>query len=352
MKYLKFIIENEQIQEYIETKNLNIEPDAIKEFYRKKEQQVYENLDLFLTPNLNESYYNIRNFIINDTISYINEITLKAIGLGTVVAGSIYLYKQLEDFWESSVKPIKSIFVSIDDNIINKVTNSASSEDKPVIQKSFDSLLSPTEFGFLNNPLFLLFLLAGSIYSGSKIAANYNTIRKIAALKDNFDAIFMRLDALGVKEALPAKQFNEEKYTNHIAKCPQTKEKTFGALSINIGCPLDAYLTYCSSMLLSLAGIYLGTLKEKKNISSMMNLLAVKENFMINQFLTSMYNQFSFALEFIYADDPSIKSKWLDLIDRNVVDLSKKFSPSTSPQSSQPTRYYDRSGDKRFNRNN
>jgi len=103
---------------------------------------------------------------------------------------------------------------------------------------------------------------------------------------------------------------------------------------VNISCSLDAYLTFCYNMIISLAEIYI-IKANVRGVNNMRSLLSTKDEFLINTMLLTIYNRFCFALDYIYQDDNQIiASKWKRQIDEEI----SKLSPATQNNTLLPPR--------------
>lgn len=300
--------------------------------------------------------------------------------------GSIAMYKwvngYVDNFW-SSINPFKSFIINLDDvskneevsQLIHKASNdpiiSDESVDKIVqvtnssvdkITQAIDSptvinkpvLINPEPSSFIDSPFLTILAILSLIYTGKKLIDKYDNIRKTANLKSKIDSSFDRLTSLGYSELEELKRLNKDKYTEHINRCSD-KTSPFGVLEINLSCPLDAYLTYCSAMLLSLIGVYITKVSRSNDVSKIdgvRGVLSIKDEFTMNQIITGIYNSFIDAIECIYSNDTNIVSKWKNILDSNVKKIVSTVKPQPKPQQIDQSTYVKRDNYVRPNRPN
>jgi hypothetical protein len=335
MKYLKYLIEDEKVQLFI-SENQDTISNKTNEFIQFSEQlkqYVYDNLDQFIDED--NTFFNIKKFALDQSLKFYQEsLTTALIKTATVGIGSIIGWEWIKNFldslWSPVTKPFKTFTVTIDEKLKQELANF---HHKSPSEIPSEIIVNPEPEHFVAMPFLTVLAIVSTIYTGSKLMDQYNTITKISKLKDSLDNTFDRLTSLGVREANNYKQFNTSKYEEAINRC-KDKTSPFDTFDINISCPLDAYLTYCSSMILSLTNIYLTRVSRTtglSNIDNMRSVLAIKEDFAVNQMLTSAYNNFCFAVDYIYKEEPGIAIKWKSFIDSNIGKIISNIKP-TKPQ--------------------
>jgi hypothetical protein len=332
MKYLKYLIEDKNIQTLLLEKQ-NVISDKTEEFLIFSEQlrqYVYENLEVFIDEN--NTFFNIKKFALDQSLKFYQEsLTASLIKTASVGVSSIIGWEWIKSFlnslWEPVAKPFKPFVITIDDTLKQKLSEFHNKSPNEIPSKI---TIDPEPEHFIAMPFLTILAIASTIFTGSKLLEQYNTIGKISRLKDSIDKTFDRLTSLGIREASNYKQFNTNKYEESINRC-KDKTSPFDTFEINVSCPLDAYLTYCSSMILSMTNIYLTRVSRNvslTNIDNMRSVLAIKEDFAVNQMLTSIYNSFCFAIDFIYKEEPGISIKWKSFIDNNIEKIVSNIKPN------------------------
>jgi len=317
MKYLKYLIEQQEITKFLNSHQYTIEEtlnDYLDNFIPSLSEYVHENIHLFLDDQ--NTFFNIKKFTIDQSLQYFQEGLIKfTIAAGVGIGGWEYIKHQLSNLWDFMF-PSKNITVAVDSEIKERLLKLSR-----VIPISPEEIENANNASVLSSPLLLLLIFGLAIYSADKLIKQFTTISKIANLKNNIGKMFDRLVSLGVHEANQYKEFNSNKYEEHIEKCP-AHESVFGVFTINVSCRLDAYLTYCAAMIISLANIYAIKTKAGSHIDNMRSLLAIKDEFLINQMLTESYNNFCSAIEFIYAEEPVTITKWKKFLDTSIAKIT------------------------------
>lgn len=336
MKYLKYLIEDQNIQDLLienET-SINSKLDEFKQFIISLESYIYNNLDEFIDES--NTFFNIKKYTVDECVKFLQEGSIintayaMVAGAGVGVGLWEFIKNSISNMWDSVFSPAKSIKIQVDDQIDNanwlahKVSDSAENA----------ILIDPEPTSFISIPLLTLIAASSAVYTASTLLNKYKDIQRISKLKNLIDSSFDRLTALGIKDLVSVKQLNVNKYNDHINKCLD-KTPAFDVLEINISCPLDAYLTYCSSMILSLATVYASRVNISNNITSVSELLSIKDDFTVNQILTKLYNDFCFAIDFIY-DDKVVNSKWKNFLDSEVEKFIKTIPKKPQVQVQQP----------------
>ena len=323
MNHLKYVLESKAVLDLLESNSDIIDErfESYVEFVEKIEGFIYENLGYFTGSSVQEAFFNIKKFTLDESLKYLQEISIGLPGAVGIAGAGVITWSWFSNFisnlWDSVTRPFKSFIPFVlDDNTKEAIVN-VTIEEKNV-------LVQPEPKDFIDSPLLTLLALASIVYVGSDLHNQYSEVSKIANLKEQIIKVFERLVSMGVKEAGACHQLNQSKYDEHIIRCKDTT-KPFGVFEINISCPLDAYLTYCANMILSLAGIYIS--RVGKSADSMRLLLSNKDEFAINQMLTMLYNRFISAIQYIYVDEPQFVTKWKAYIDNNI----EKFSANIKP---------------------
>lgn len=337
MKYLKYLVEDENVQSFLSNKKETIDTiisEDFIQFSKKLNQFVYENLDQFVDEN--NTFFNIKKFALDQSLIFLQEMIAATLVKGAVVGiGSIIGWEWFKSFldklWQPFTHPAKAIVFTVDD----KFKSVVESFQKTTAEIPSEITINPEPAHFISMPLLTILAVASTIYTGSKLLDKYDDITKISKLKNNIDSVFDRVTALGAREAENYKQFNTSKYEEAINRC-KDKTSPFEVFDIKISCPLDAYLTYCSSMILSLTNIYLTRVSRTTplaKLDNMRSVLSIKEDFAVNQMLLSCYNNFMFAINFIYKDEPGIVTKWKTFIDSNIEKIISNIKPRQSESS-------------------
>lgn len=317
MKYLKYLIEQQETLQFLDSNKYVIEEslnDYLDNFIPYLSKYIYENLHLFLDGQ--NTFFNIKKYTIDQSLQYFQEGPVGfAIAAGVGIAGWEIIKHQLSNLWNFAF-PSKNITVNVDSDMKERLLRL--SHVLPISQEEIEKA---NNANIISSPLLLLLVFGLAIYSADKLIKQFTTISKIANLKNDIEKIFDRLMSLGVHEASRYKEFNFSKYEEHISRC-STPEPAFEVFTVNVSCRLDAYLTYCASMIISLANIYVTKVKAGSQIDNMRSLLAVKDEFLINQMLTSSYNNFCTAIEFIYAEEPATITKWKKFLDASVAKIT------------------------------
>ncbi len=391
MKYLKYIIEDEDVQNLVKSQELAIDfiYEDYKNFIIDMEYYVRNNLNQFIHET--NTYNNIKKFALEKSLLYFQEGILGFAddmakgffhGVGTIgsIGGAAYLsYSWIKDqiltFWDS-INPMKKMMVDVEDLVkdstINKIVQKAADDpivNDEVVQKVVDvpieqpidsavnklnpHLINPEPSNFIDSPFLTILAITSLLYTGKRLIDKYNDIRKTANLKQMINKSYDRLSALGINELDELRRLNQSKYEEHLNKCSD-RTSPFGVLEINLTCPLDAYLTYCSSMLLSLCGVYLTKVSKNNDISKidgMRGVLSIKDEFTMNQILTSIYNSFIDAIDFIYDEDVNITSKWKSILDNHIRIFIKQI-PKQQSNSNQQSTYIKKDNYVRPNRPN
>jgi len=305
MKNIKYLIHNNEVKNLLKLNESTVSiiyEDYHNNFIPSLKDYIYNNLEMFIDEN--NTFFNIKKFTIDKSLIFFQESIVSAVS--EII---------LSDFiWDKIIKPFFYLFW-----------------DKKEIPSSelivdYDPHSTVSNFNIFSK----LSLLATTFYASDLLSSKYNDISDISKLKDDIDDSFNRLISLGISDAHKYKELNSNKYNEQILKCKDTI-KTFETFKINISCSLEAYLTYCASMIISLASIYI-IKTNSLNINNMRSLLAVKDEFLINRMLTNIYNRFCFALDFIYVENKSIIIKWKKFIDDEVSNLSSKLTPTIKPK--------------------
>lgn len=377
MKYLRYIFEDPNIQKTLLESSSKIENISLNSFIQELETYIYDNLVLFIEGD--KTFINIKKYVVDQTVNHLHELTeglLHTTELSLVGAGAVYATdtfrdtkKDVESLWEKTTHPIKGLFFDIDDKtkadvsaVLNNAPDKVFNTVEPHVNKVLDSVSNTTDkIGdlaqahtsrivnkittsnpespgniepqhFINTPLVTLAALATIYYAGSTLLAQYSSISRIAGLRKQINSHFNRLNSIGISEANQYMMLNSQKYEEAINKCSD-KSSVFGVFEINLSCPLDAYLTYCSSMIIAMALIYMKRVNKSK-VDNMKVLLATKDEFAINQMLLNDYNTFCFSVDYIYKELPGLASKWKSLIDTSIEKFSTTIptQPKSTPQ--------------------
>ena len=317
MKYLKYLIEQQETLKFLDSNKYVIEEslnDYLDNFIPYLSKYIHENIHLFLDGQ--NTFFNIKKYTVDQSLQYFQEGPVGfAIAAGVGIAGWEIIKHQLSNLW-GYIFPSKNITITVDSDVKEQLLHLTN-----VLPISQEEIEKANSASIVSSPLLLLLVFGLAIYSGNELIKQFTTISKIANLKNDIEKIFDRLMSLGVHEANRYKEFNASKYEEHISRCP-TPELAFEVFTVNVSCRLDAYLTYCASMIISLANIYVAKVKAGSQIDNMRSLLAVKDEFLINQMLTSSYNNFCSAIEFIYAHEPATITKWKKFLDASVAKIT------------------------------
>jgi hypothetical protein len=341
MKYLKHILQDKAIKNLIAINTPYIESIDLKEFQLTLANEIHTNLITFIDESNTNTYLNIKKFALEKTLSYMQEVSImNTIGFGATVGVGTALYmkwKELTDYVTSFWSPLEKITsptkitIDVNDGLKEKLGNLTKAIEEPHVKVEF---LQMEPQHFYNTPMLTLAAIVSVYLTSSQLLNEFNNISKIANLKTQLEQHFDRLTSLGYSEARQFKDLNISKYEESINKC-QDKSAAFGVFTINLSCPLDAFLMYCASMIISMGLIYISKVGIGK-VDNMRSLLATKDEFIINQMLTNNYNLFCFSVDYIFKDLPGMSTKWKTFIDTGLTKapVVNKPHPQVTSQSS------------------
>ena len=316
------MIETKVSRDYINDRNILINEltdDYLNIFIPKLEQYIHENLNKFIHET--NTFFNIKKFTVDKSVQFFQEGIVLKFGLaaGASIVSWEFIKNFISNIWNKTFGS-NAIVVHLDETLKQQL-NSTSKVIQGTINVDKDILINPEPANFYTSPLLLITTLIATIYGTTKLIESFSSISEISTLKRDIANIFNRLNSMGIPNAYKYKELNDQKYEQHLSSCKDPDKDAFGLVTINISCPLDAYLSYCAAMIVSLASIYSSKVNTESHIDNMRQLLAIRDEFMINQMLTEVYNKFCFAIDFIYSNDKVVANKWKKHIDTNVAGI-------------------------------